>query len=99
MGRISHGSSEQLEEAFLHQPVSSLPESADADPQNTVWSHTFAGRSNGLFSGGSETEAGRRGAFPVFPAKGPENEVDEILGKPVPLGSGRSAEQIEAVSE
>ncbi len=98
MGRIWHGSSEQLEEAFLREPVSSLPESADADPQNTVWSHTFAGRSNELSSGGSETEAGRRGAFHVFPAKGPEDEV-QILGKPVPIGSGRSAEQIEAVSE
>ena len=42
MGRISHDSSEQLEEAFLHQLVSSLPESADADLQDTVWGHTFA---------------------------------------------------------
>ena len=42
MGRISHGSLEQLEEAFLRQPVSSPPESVDAELQNTVPSHTFA---------------------------------------------------------
>ncbi len=43
-GRISHDSSEQLHEAFLHQLVSSLPENAHADPQDTVWGHTFAER-------------------------------------------------------
>ena len=41
MGRISHGSSEQLQEAFLHQLVSNLPGSSNGDPQDTVWSHTF----------------------------------------------------------
>ena len=59
MGRISHGSLEQLEEAFLHQLVSSPPESTDADPQNTVWSHTLTeGVTISL-----ELRAGRRDRF------------------------------------
>ena len=97
MGRISHGSSEQLEEAFLHQPVSNLPENADAGPHNTVWSHTFAGRSRRLFMGASETVADEA-SFPSFPPRGAKNEVNQIPGKPVPVESGRSREQIEAVS-
>ena len=46
--------------------VSNPPESADADPRNTIWSHTFAERNRRLFLGESQTEAGRQGVFPVL---------------------------------
>ena len=79
---------------FLQQPVSSLPESADADPRNTVWGHTFAGRDRRPLSGGSEADAGGRGVLPVFLTKSTtKNEVDQIPGKPVPIEPGKSPEQ------
>ncbi len=71
MGRISHGSFEQLEEAFLHQPVSSPPESVDADLQNTVWSNTFAEGVTICL----ETRAEKRGVFPAS-CQDDQNEAD-----------------------
>ncbi len=66
MGKITHGSSKQLEKASLHQLVSNPPESADVDLQNTVWSHTFAEETSSHFWGRLETRAGRRGVFSVL---------------------------------
>ncbi len=60
LGRISHGSSEQLEEAFLHQLVSSPPESVDADLQNTVWNHTFTEEGRSHHKSGDESRQARR---------------------------------------
>ncbi len=65
MGRIKHGSSKQFEEASLRQPISNPPESADSDPQNTVWSHTFAEETRSHFWGTLEARAGRQDVFPV----------------------------------
>ncbi len=63
MGRNAHGSSEPLEEAFLHQLVSSPPESADADPQTTVWNTLLLKKEGVAVS--LKTRAGMRDVFPV----------------------------------
>ena len=65
MRRISRGPSEQLEETFLHQLVSSPPESVNADLQNTVWSHTLPKKERVTIS--LDTRAGR---LDIFPAPG-----------------------------